>query len=797
MAELSRHQQNNESILLVEPDPENRAQLEKMFHEAGWRVTPSDGDDHFSPNDDDQPSIILTSTGREGFNAIDFIRRVRLNDGTKNTPIVMLADPLSDSLSAAALREGANDITTAPFTKERLVPRVKAHICLAHLRKEDQEYVPRAFEQLRLSERRYRLLVSATAAVVWTASPEGEVTEEMQTWEQFTGQSRAEYSGFGWLSAVHAEDKETVEQLWKGHARNQAYPVETSFRLKRNDGQYRQMHLKAIPVRDGKSHFREWIGMVTDITEQRESEEALRTSEERLRLILESSTDFAIFTTDNEGNVTTWNAGAQQLLGYEDDEICHTNFRRIFTPEDVEAGAPDVEMKSARESGRGADQRWHVRKDGSRFWADGLLMPLRDEEGNNCGYLKIIRDFTEQKKAQDELRALADQLEDRVEARTGELEDSRARLRSLIFELNRAEQMERQRIAAELHDKPAQLLTAARLSLEAAAREAGDVKPALKKVDHIISEATRATRSLMTDLSGPRVLEHDDLLVMLHWAIDKMREEGLSVELTSNEPNIPLDRDLLTLLFQTVRELLLNVLKHAGTAEAYVNVHKTDKQMEIEVVDHGSGFDPLKKVNQPGPTGGFGLLNIQERLRWLGGKLDLNSAPGSGTRAKIILPLKAEAIITDEEPVTATLERRQKREPSETDKIAVLLVDDHRIVREGFRSLIEGRPDICVVGEAGDGIEAIENARDLQPDIVVMDINMPRMNGLEATRHLVEEMPDVTVIGLSLHGHDDMADSIKKAGAVAYVSKEEACDTLCEVIRKEYHKRHPEPVPNE
>lgn len=801
MEESFRNNENENPIFLIEPEPANRARLEQIFLETGWRVTSSDGSRPLPQKEDAEPSIFLIAAGHEDFDALDCIRDIRSNKVTEKTPVVVLADRdrIRSGLSSAALKEGADDIALAPFTRERLLPRVKSHVCLAHLRREDQEYVPRAFEELRLSERRYRSLISATAAIVWTATADGRVVEEIPTWEKCTGQSKEEYSGCGWLSAIHPEDRETIGNLWSKPAREQPEPVQTEFRLRHRDGDYRSIHFKAIPVWSKQSVLREWVGTLTEVTERKKAEEALRTSEERLRLILESSTDFAIFTTDLDGKVTTWNAGAEQLLGYSDDEIRGNNIHRIFIPEDLAAGAPEQEMSDALRTGRGADQRWHVRKDGSRFWADGLLMPLRNRDGDACGYLKIIRDFTEQKKSQDELRALTEELEKRVKERTRELEESRTRLRSLVFELNKAEQMERQRIAAELHDKPAQLLTAARLSLEAAAREAGEtrVAPSLRKVESIIFEATRATRRLMTDLSGPRVLEHDDLVVTIQWVVDKMRENGLAVELSSNESRIPLDRDLLTLLFQAVRELLLNVLKHADVPEAFIHIHRSDERVEIEVIDHGRGFEPQNTVEAPGPSNGFGLLNLHERLRWLGGKLDIHAAPGRGTRVKILLPLKPDAVIPPEEPAAASTAKRQKREGTEAEKIAVLLVDDHRMVREGFRSLIEERPGICVVGEAGDGMEALKNARDLQPDVVIMDINMPRMNGLEATRRLLEEMPHVTVIGLSLHGHDDMAEAIKKAGAAAYVSKEQACETLCDVIRDEYHKRHPEPAPRE
>jgi PAS domain S-box-containing protein len=129
-----------------------------------------------------------------------------------------------------------------------------------------------------------------------------------------------------------------------------------------------------------------------------------RASEQRLRLILESAVDFAIITTDPEGRVTGWNAGARNILGWEEAEILGQASELFWTPEDLASGVPEVEMHTAREQGRAADERWHLRRDGSRFWASGEMTPMRDEAGALLGYLKILRDRTEPRAAVMALR---------------------------------------------------------------------------------------------------------------------------------------------------------------------------------------------------------------------------------------------------------------------------------------------------------------------------------------------------------------------------------------------------------
>jgi len=150
------------------------------------------------------------------------------------------------------------------------------------------------------------------------------------------------------------------------------------------------------------------IHHVTDVTseigEQQSYRETLRRAEEQFRLIVDSATDFAIIASDLEGRVTTWNTGAKRLLGYEEAEILGEDAAVIFTPEDRAAGRVEKEMRGALENGRAENERWHVRKDGSRFWASGLMMTLKDHAGEVRGFLKIMRDRTLQRQTEQALQ---------------------------------------------------------------------------------------------------------------------------------------------------------------------------------------------------------------------------------------------------------------------------------------------------------------------------------------------------------------------------------------------------------
>src|SRR5262245_9143719 len=120
---------------------------------------------------------------------------------------------------------------------------------------------------------------------------------------------------------------------------------------------------------------------------------------EMLRLLVENVKDYALFVVDADGRVRTWSAGAERLLGYREDEIVGRSAECFFTPEDAQRGVPRAEMEKALTAGRSEDDRWHVRKDGARFWSNGVTTPLRDEHGTLRGFAKVMRDRTEWKQA--------------------------------------------------------------------------------------------------------------------------------------------------------------------------------------------------------------------------------------------------------------------------------------------------------------------------------------------------------------------------------------------------------------
>jgi CheY-like chemotaxis protein len=284
------------------------------------------------------------------------------------------------------------------------------------------------------------------------------------------------------------------------------------------------------------------------------------------------------------------------------------------------------------------------------------------------------------------------------------------------------------------------------------------------------------------------VLHETGLIGSLNWLVSRMEQQHqFTFRLRADSKAEPPSEETRFLLFECVRELLLNVVKHAGVGEAEVTLIRADEsEIAVIVKDKGRGFDPdLLKNRRPDETS-FGLFSIQERLAYLGGRMEIESAPGRGTYIKLALPLALRKQVPDETFESASVRDHEKtvimrRKP---EICRVLIVDDHKIMREGLAGLLRFQSNIEVVGEAADGQQAMELAEKLGPDVIIMDVNLGTgMDGIEATRRILAEDPGIKVIGLSMHEDKNMANAMRDAGAVAYLTKGGPSKKLVEAIR--------------
>ncbi len=525
--------------------------------------------------------------------------------------------------------------------------------------------------------------------------------------------------------------------------------------------------------------------------EKKQTEEALRQSEERFRLLVEGVQDYAILMLDPQGRFASWNGGAERLTGWSSPEVLGQHLSLFYTPEDRAGGRPQQALDRAAAEGRYEEQGERVRKNGRRFWADVIITALRDGSGQLYGFAKITRDITERKHAEEALHELNATLESKVAQRTAELEHRARQLQKLTLEVSEAEDRERRRLAEILHDDLQQVLAAAKFHLSLL-RSRAKHDPAqgtiISQVEQLLLDAIQKSRSLSHELS-PAVLHQADLGETLQWLAGQVRtKHGLRVAVEACGQVRVQSEALKMFLYKAAQELLFNVVKHARTEEARVRVRRRSRYLYLSVSDRGRGFDP-RELRE---TTGFGLLSIRERVELLGGRMRIKGVKGEGSRFVIVVPdgpgegknvrrSEGEKISGSLSPSDAPASSRSS--PVAARPLRVLLADDHRIVREGLFSLLSEEKDIEVVGEAANGREAVNLAYRLQPDIVVMDVAMPLISGDEATRQIKAHLPKTRIIALSMYNEPTRRETMYQSGAESYVLKNAPSEELLAAIR--------------
>jgi CheY-like chemotaxis protein/anti-sigma regulatory factor (Ser/Thr protein kinase) len=287
----------------------------------------------------------------------------------------------------------------------------------------------------------------------------------------------------------------------------------------------------------------------------------------------------------------------------------------------------------------------------------------------------------------------------------------------------------------------------------------------------------------------PPVLHLSGLPAALTWLAKRAQEQySIAVNLTADPQANPEASEVRVLLFESVRELLFNAVKHAHIDRVHVELAVAPGDtIHIQVSDDGVGFDPTTLHDTEQHQAGLGLFSIQERLTLLGGHLHIQSAPGNGSRFTLTLPRSTLRRATDgteaprhDRPWHERLVYDTVRGTSKS--LRILITDDHAVARAGLRELFGRRPQLQVVGEATNGVEAITQAMALQPDVIVMDVSLPQMNGIDATREIHRNLQHIRIVGLSTHDDESTERLMRKAGVEKYFTKNEGTDRLLDYL---------------
>jgi len=540
---------------------------------------------------------------------------------------------------------------------------------------------------------------------------------------------------------------------------------------------------------DGKLHTQ---SLIRDITRRKQLEEALRNSELRYRTLFDNAGDSIVIMKGAQ--IVDCNARTLEQYGYSREEIFRNSATARFPltqPNGRDSNEFFSEMLEASCSGVPQVFEWTGQNfDGTAVCAEVTLTSFMLD--GTMYSQSIVRDITRRKAMEAALIDLNKNLEERVAQRTEELETACAELlqrnaqfRTLASKLTRAEEEERRRIARLLHDNHQQLLVAAKFKAEMLETQlyGPDVNAAGTQLVYILEQAIEVTRSLTMELAPP-ILYGSGFVDAMHWLAVWMEEHyQLQVLVSGSLPTIPIPAEVSSVLFRAVRELLFNVSKHAGVQQALVSVVAFDNGLRITVSDNGSGFDVADVLQTPRS---YGLFSIREQLTSLDGSLDIVSAPHSGTVITISVPVLASAdvlppvIWSDEDRITTEVADTQH---TLTHPIRILVADDHALARNALVQMLDMVEDFDVVGEAFDGLDALEKTRLLQPELVLMDATMPRLDGLAATRGITAEFPTIKVIGLSMHPRQDMEPRFTEAGAAYYLQKLTSTEELFAAIR--------------
>ena len=669
--------------------------------------------------------------------------------------------------------------------------------------------------QITISER-YRSLFDGSLDGIFTLGADGGFETANPTALRLTGRALEELKTIRFLDLCAPDQRGALEQAYQAAFRRQSFSMETILTLP--TGECRELYISGAPtVVDD-----EVVGIVCiarDVTERNRATKALRESDERMRLAREA-TGVGIWEWNLLDNRIRWDATVFQIYGIAptaDGIVQYSTWSDAVLPEDL----PDQEailQTTARDLGhssrtfrirRGDDGACRViqavetirmNAAGQAEWVVGTNLDITErkqaEELLRHREQALARELSERMLIEDRLRRLADSLELQVKERTLQLSTSYSRLRALATELTVTEQTERRRLATELHDYLAQLLVVTRMKIGQLLRQDQDeaARAMLQDVDQLLHQSLDYTRTLVSELT-PQALYERGLSAAVQWLGDQLlRQHMLAVEVSIDAPELSLPETEAVLLFHSIRELLFNVLKHAKTDRASVRLSYHLSLLSITVSDPGCGFDVSQLSDDR-----FGLLSIRERMMALGGSFNLQSEPGKGTVVSLQLlwarsgelvegrvaavegrpPLAHAAIPRPREPVSAAPTH------GEADAVApvrVMIVDDHEMVREGLRSILDQYADLAVVGEASTGEEALQLACSLQPDVVLMDMHMPGWNGAESTRRIMQARPSTVVIGLSVQTDPHIAQSMLDAGAAAFLSKETIGTELYAII---------------
>jgi PAS domain S-box-containing protein len=485
----------------------------------------------------------------------------------------------------------------------------------------------RTEEALLESEDRYRILLEHGFDGIF-AHEDFRIVQLNDRLAEMTGYTRAELMGSQAVDLFTPESQERIRH-YAGSGATGYFEID----LRRRDGRLVDIEAYGTSCRFQGRPAR--IVGLRDITERKQAQAALQESEERFRTAFEEGA-VAMALTALDSTLLKVNSSFCRMLGFSESELVGRSFTEITHPDDRAANLVGIRRLASGEISCFRMEKRYIRKDGAVIWADMNTASVHDAHGRPLYCVTHVQDITDRKHAEEALRRMNEQLELQVAQRTEELRHTVDRLRQLTLELSQAEDRERKRIAAILHEDVQQMLAAARFHpnlLGSGTCSAEESQAIVEQVRQMLRDAIERSRSLSHELS-PAIYQVE-LIEILNWLAQHMqRKHDLTVRVEAHGRVDSPSEPLKAFLYKVAQEPLFNVVKHAGVSEARVRLRRMGQSIYLSIVDQGWGFNPQELEG----AAGFGLLSIRERVRLLGGQMKIRSRPGMGSRILIAVP---------------------------------------------------------------------------------------------------------------------------------------------------------------
>lgn len=617
-----------------------------------------------------------------------------------------------------------------------------------------------AEQTLRQNEAQFRNLVESFPSGVLLVDSDGEIElVNRKLLEQF-GYTMSELIGQPVDMLVPGKQRQNHSMYREQYSRH-AQPRQMGigrdlFALRKDGSEFPvEIGLQPLDMPEGQAT----LATVIDISERKASAEALRISEQRLRLMTQNVKDYAIIMLDQYGQIATWNEGAQRLKGYREEEIIGQSLSLFYTREDIMAGKPDLMLKQAKDTGRSEDEGWRVRKNGSHFYANVILTSLRNEANELIGFAKITRDISERKRAEEIILNTNEILEQRIIERTSELEQAKKQaenasqaksdfLSRMSHELRtpmnailgfsqvleaeslNSDQME---FVQEIHQAGVHLLELINDLLDISRIESGrlEINIGAVMLSEITSQATQIIQPLLQQMNLMLTNQCAQDIILL---TDATRLKQILVNLLSNAAKYNRQDGSILIDCQSI-------------GEERIRINITDTGWGISQEDINRIFVPFERLDnaefsaQEGT--GIGLALSQNIAHLMDAEIGVESTIGQGSTFWLELPRQATETELD-------ISNGSQVENKLLGSARVLYVEDNPANLKLVETFLRKQHDLTLI-TATSGKHGLDLAQRYQPDVILLDIKLPDMDGLTVLKALQAnpETRDIPVLAIS------------------------------------------------